>query len=986
MKRRSQRLSGFTITEFMVALTLAVVIAGSIMAAYVQGLLVVQQEQIYSELQLDLEKATERIRHDLRLSSVGISMMSFYPTNSSRFTAISMPLSRDTNGLVKVDTNGRVVWNQTVIYHVLPGDPDRLLRTVFEPRYANAAELLYEQLARVASASSTSEYVHACLPFGAPTESVRTDVVFANLVDIEFTCGLTNNTYDCYSPVPAKGNNTFGSIVLGPGEHTVDFRVVGKNPASSGLNFGLDRLAMSPSRSPREGEMFDPIHSHPAAPHFEYSVLGAGTARAYFEDATVQHPIICNLRYENGVLNDGVRLKIRNDLWCDTTFDTPGALASNCSVRLDYAFTSSPPYIPDWVVSPDKGIAWMASSCGTGVLLDVTGEVRITNVVYGVSTNHPLSISRNGCWARFYFERDPTTSLLITNAVVRDTASGIVSNLTFDGRTGVYLPANGPTSTNSDWVPLWEISTTGQYEVACTVLQGLPSRGAPAFADIDSDGDNDLFVGDGEGRIRFYPNLGTPTSPSFPLMIGEWQSIEVSSVEGGCNLTFGDVDGDADLDLFIGLKGGSVPSGYYFIFYRNVGNPTNAVMVAEPSSYQPNPCQSGSMNATPALVDLDADGQLDFAHGWRTTTFPRYFKGSTNPPVFSPVGFSSSDFTTGEAGWPVPAGPYGNNSAPAFVDIDGDGDFDLFSGQGAGGLSFWENVGTPSVHSFTFRTDDYFSIRRSDYNSMPAFVDIDGDGDFDLFTGGQDGTIHFYENTGSATNAAWTLRSTDFTAGTRYMVPSWMNDEVFALGYPLSYVNGTPTNRLVVLSAVEVGYPREATYRSGVLDTRKQDPAYNELHFTRLQKDPAGTVAVRVRASDSQDMAGASWTDARMADDGYFSSNVGNLLAGLPRKRYLQYEARLRINPNGTTPWAHTNESPAAVLRDVTVDWPGATALVDLNVDFDLGPDGGIVMPTVDGEWLVESVGVTVEIYKRGRTGTNTVRGTLVVRPLNTRR
>lgn len=49
---------------------------------------------------------------------------------------------------------------------------------------------------------------------------------------------------------------------------------------------------------------------------------------------------------------------------------------------------------------------------------------------------------------------------------------------------------------------------------------GIPvdvgSYAAPLMADWDGDGLNDLLVGQfDEGRIRFYPNLGTPQSPLF---------------------------------------------------------------------------------------------------------------------------------------------------------------------------------------------------------------------------------------------------------------------------------------------------------------------------------------------------------------------------------------------------------------------------------------------------------------------------------------
>lgn len=992
MSRQSRGRQGFTVAELMVAIVLTVIVVAGIMTAYVQGLLIVQQEQIQNELQLDLEKATEHLRHDLRLSSVGISMMSFYPTNSSRFTAVSLPISEDTNGWVKVDTNGRVVWNKTVIYHVKPGSPDRLMRTVFENRYTNAADLLYAQLARVVAASTWADYQAARLPFGSPVETVTTNVVFANLVDIEFTPGDSNSTFDCYSDVPKKGHNVFGSIVLGPGDHVVTFAVVGKNPASSGYNFAIDKLSLSPSRSAREGELFVPVDSHPVAPYYRHAVVG-GNAVACFRDASRSNTIVCNLKYTNGVLNGTLRMTIKNDLWCDSDFEAVDAVGSNCSAKLDYGFLTSPPFIPDMVVSPDMGEVWTAASCGDfDTQVFTVDRPLVSNFIYGANEWCDLKITRDGRWARFWFERAEGCSLFITNACVVDhfASPEITSNITFNGGSrGVLMPSTGPLVTNSDWIPMWGINRTGIYSVVAEYMAAVPVRGAPTFADIDGDGDFDLFIGDAEGKVRFYRNEGTVSNALFPsLTDGVWQGIRVNSRNGGCNPGFADVDGDGDLDLFLGIKGGLVEDpSVRFMFYRNTGSPTNAIMVEEPSSFRPNPCQSGSMNATPVLADVNGDGILDFCHGWNTAKYVKYFVGSTNPIAFTPAGMTIGNFTTGDLGWPVPAGVEsgGNNSAPAFVDIDGDGWQELICGQGNGYLSFWENAEVTNMPTFTFVTDSYHGLLH-DINSMPFFVDIDNDLDYDLFTGAQDGRIYFYENTGSRTNAAWTLRDTDYLGHAAWPVACWVNGPAYSNGYWLASVNGVYTNRIIGLKWIEAGYAPYSTYRSGVFDTLKLAPAYNEMNWTQVKNAPAGDVSVRVRSSDTPNMAGASWTDARVADDGYFPNNVGNLLAGLPHRRYLQYEVLFKINESGATPWAHTNARPDAILRDITIDWPGAQALVDLNVDFDMGPDCGIVSATVDGESLVKGVGVTAEIYKAGRTGTNTVRGTLLVSPLNTRK
>lgn len=93
---------------------------------------------------------------------------------------------------------------------------------------------------------------------------------------------------------------------------------------------------------------------------------------------------------------------------------------------------------------------------------------------------------------------------------------------------------------------------------------------------------------------------------------------------------------------------------------------------------------------------------------------------------------------------------------PALVDIDGDGDLDLFSGSSDGIVFYFENIGTPMVPSFDTIQANPFGITGGTYYTAPTFKDMDNDGDFDLFLGeAYPISLLYFENTGTNTAPAF---------------------------------------------------------------------------------------------------------------------------------------------------------------------------------------------------------------------------------------
>ena len=80
---------------------------------------------------------------------------------------------------------------------------------------------------------------------------------------------------------------------------------------------------------------------------------------------------------------------------------------------------------------------------------------------------------------------------------------------------------------------------------------------------------------------------------------------------------------------------------------------------------------------------------------------------------------------------------------PEFADLDNDGDQDLIVGSTPGGIGFYENNGSGGVLPFESVVDPYLGFDTG-YNASPEFVDIDLDGDLDAFFGNSEGRITHY--------------------------------------------------------------------------------------------------------------------------------------------------------------------------------------------------------------------------------------------------
>jgi hypothetical protein len=290
----------------------------------------------------------------------------------------------------------------------------------------------------------------------------------------------------------------------------------------------------------------------------------------------------------------------------------------------------------------------------------------------------------------------------------------------------------------------------------------------PSLADVDCDGQTDLFLGRVDGTVaRHEWRASRDGLPVYDLVTARFEDIEIvaalsqpgaPTLHGANSMFFADGDGDGDVDLFW---------GDYFepgvLFIENYGSCDQPDLRSTPV---PVPAEETILTSgynAPYLVDEDGDGDLDL--------FVGVLGGAFNPNRTSSDNFHL--YRTGPDGVVALATTryldqidLGSESVPAFTDLDGDGDDDLVVGNrlasnvlNSGRLHVYENAGTPTRPRFVFR--DTIAVRET-YHLAPRFADLDADGRDELLLGTWNEDVRWYRD------------EADRSGVTGWVTPQWV--------------------------------------------------------------------------------------------------------------------------------------------------------------------------------------------------------------------
>lgn len=216
-------------------------------------------------------------------------------------------------------------------------------------------------------------------------------------------------------------------------------------------------------------------------------------------------------------------------------------------------------------------------------------------------------------------------------------------------------------------------------------------------ADIDGDGDLDLFAGTQGGPVHWFKNIGTRTSPLFDegAVTAYGGRYLVSDAHSGVKVA--DFDGDGLLDIVVGRfwerTDLSRPESArdYGSFFKNVGTRTSPrferTTTGSPYTEQFQICDAVRQNSLRA-VDWDRDGKTDLLAG-DTDGFIWYFRNETGR--FFPL------FATGETltvdGKPLSVASSGGHARLDVCDWNEDGELDLVVADGGGTVTLFLNEG-----------------------------------------------------------------------------------------------------------------------------------------------------------------------------------------------------------------------------------------------------------------------------------------------------
>jgi Secretion system C-terminal sorting domain/FG-GAP-like repeat len=311
-----------------------------------------------------------------------------------------------------------------------------------------------------------------------------------------------------------------------------------------------------------------------------------------------------------------------------------------------------------------------------------------------------------------------------------------VNNTQFNYNNKLFYYRNSGTNTSPNYTKVSD----------SLLFDGMIDVGAysyPTFFDYNKDGKPDLFVGSAgtldtsdnqlKSRITYYKNVSDTNKIKFELISKDFLGLSTKKYKG-LYPHFADITGEGKIDLLLGNNKGQI------IVYKN----TSVSNLVQPNfqwltdSFN-NITVYGNYSA-PCMFDVDFDGRKDLVIGAQNGQLFYYEDTSSilNVSSFYYKSGSLGGFSAGGNSY-----SYGY-AAPIYAKSDSTYQNQLIIGTGDGTIEKYDSLQANIYGPYTM-VDSFYSQIQTLERAVPAIVDLDGDGDFEMIVGNKLGGLQFYQ-------------------------------------------------------------------------------------------------------------------------------------------------------------------------------------------------------------------------------------------------
>lgn len=325
-----------------------------------------------------------------------------------------------------------------------------------------------------------------------------------------------------------------------------------------------------------------------------------------------------------------------------------------------------------------------------------------------------------------------------------------------DGKKEVLIAPNEKNgSENVDVLWLYENAGTSQSpefkfkqdDFLVKDMIDLGTGAYPTFVDYNADGLMDLVVGNGarflpQGQryigLHLFQNVGTAQKPKYRLVDRDWLGMNQFNRENfALSPTFGDMDGDQDLDIIVGSEFGQL---YYAENIAGPGKPMQFGLWQD--KYMGIDIGQG---AIPQIVDLNGDKLPDILLGNRRGNVSFFQNtGTTQKPKFTALDNAAPNIQRLGKVDGTAEGNFIGYSAPLFFRQDQS--LRLLLGTERGELRLYDNIDNNLAGTYNLSNNNLGGMRLGG-RTKADLADINGDGFLDMIVGNQRGGLSLYSTT-----------------------------------------------------------------------------------------------------------------------------------------------------------------------------------------------------------------------------------------------